>query len=98
VLFLIIPIILGIGYGLIFPAYNTLFMNLAPHNRRATASSTFMTSWDIGIGAGLILGGSLGDSEGGLSLAFGVGGLMILLSYVVFKVIAGPHFLRHKLR
>lgn len=98
VLFLIIPIILGTGYGLMFPAYNTLFMNLAPHNRRATASSTFMTSWDIGIGAGLILGGSLGDSEGGLALAFGVGGLLILLSYVVFKVVAGPHFIRHKLR
>jgi len=97
-LFLLIPIILGTGYGLIFPAYNTLFMNLAPNNRRATASSTFMTSWDIGIGAGLILGGSLGDSEGGLALAFGVGGLLILLSYVVFKVMAGPHFIRHKLR
>jgi len=97
-LFLIIPIVLGVGYGLMFPAYNTLFMNLAPHNRRATASSTFMTSWDLGIGAGLVLGGSLGDSEGGLALAFGVGGLLIVLSYVVFRVVAGPHFLRHKLR
>ncbi|MDX9746925.1 MAG: MFS transporter [Paludibacter sp.] len=97
-LFLLIPIILGTGYGLIFPAYNTLFMNLAPNNRRATASSTFMTSWDIGIGAGLILGGSLGDSEGGLALAFGVGGLLILLSYFIFRIVAGPHFLRHKLR
>ena len=98
VLFLIIPVILGVGYGLTFPAYNTLFMNLAPHNRRATASSTFMTSWDIGVGVGLILGGSLGDSEGGLALAFGVGGLFIVLSYVFFFYVAGPHFIKNKLR
>lgn len=98
VLFLIIPMILGVGYGFTFPAYNTLFMNLAPHNRRATASSTFMTSWDTGVGVGLIVGGALGDSEGGLALAFGVGGLLIVLSYAVFHFVAGPHFNQHKLR
>ncbi|MDD3194370.1 MAG: MFS transporter [Paludibacter sp.] len=98
VLFLTIPVILGLGYGLTFPAYNTLFMNLAPHNRRATASSTFMTSWDTGVGVGLVLGGRLGDSNGGLALAFGVGGIMIVLSYVVFHLAAGPHFKRNKLR
>lgn len=98
ILFLIIPLILGIGYGFMFPAYNTLFMNLAPHNRRATASSTFMTSWDIGVGVGLILGGALGDSEGGLALAFGVGGLLIVFSYAFFRYVAGPHYHQHKLR
>lgn len=97
-LFLIIPVVLGIGYGLTFPAYNTLFMNLAPHNRRATASSTFMTSWDTGVGIGLVLGGSLGDSQGGLSLAFGVGGVFIVVSYVLFHTMAGPHFKTNKLR
>lgn len=97
-LFLIIPLILGVGYGFMFPAYNTLFMNLAPHNRRATASSTFMTSWDIGVGVGLILGGALGDSEGGLALAFGVGGLLIVFSYAFFRYVAGPHYHQHKLR
>jgi MFS family permease len=97
-LFLIIPVVLGIGYGLTFPAYNTLFMNLAPHNRRATASSTFMTSWDTGVGIGLVLGGSLGDSQGGLSLAFGVGGVLIVVSYVLFHTMAGPHFKTNRLR
>lgn len=98
ILFLVIPLILGVGYGFMFPAYNTLFMNLAPHNRRATASSTFMTSWDIGVGVGLILGGALGDSEGGLALAFGVGGLLIVFSYAFFRYVAGPHYHQHKLR
>lgn len=97
-LFYVIPIVLGVGYGLTFPAYNTLFMNLAPNNRRATASSTFMTSWDIGVGIGLILGGNFADSEGGLPLAFVVGALLIAFSYLYFRISAGPHFIRHKLR
>jgi len=98
VLFFVIPVILGFGYGMTFPAYNTLFVNLAPNNRRATASSTFMTSWDIGVGLGLVLGGRLADSGGGLPLAFLMGSLMILFSYIYFLKSAGPHFLRNKLR
>jgi MFS family permease len=98
VLFFIIPVILGFGYGMTFPAYNTLFVNLAPNNRRATASSTFMTSWDLGVGLGLVLGGQFADSEGGLPLAFLIGSLMILFSYIYFHKSAGPHFLKNKLR
>ncbi|MEA4981963.1 MAG: MFS transporter [Paludibacter sp.] len=98
VLFFVIPVILGFGYGMTFPAYNTLFVNLAPNNRRATASSTFMTSWDLGVGLGLVLGGQFADSEGGLPLAFLMGALMILFSYIYFIKSAGPHFLKNKLR
>ena len=98
VLFFVIPMILGFGYGLTFPAYNTLFVNLATNNRRATASSTFMTSWDIGVGVGLVLGGRLADSTGGLPLAFLIGALLVLFSYIYFVKSAGPHFLKNKLR
>ncbi len=98
VLFLIIPMILGLGYGLTFPAYNTLFVNLAPNNRRATASSTFMTSWDLGVGLGLIIGGRIADSTGGLPLAYFLGSMMIVLSLGYFHFTAGPHFLKNKLR
>lgn len=97
ILFLIIPVILGVGYGFTFPAYNTLFVNLAPKHRRATASSTFMTSWDMGVGIGLILGGQIADSKGGLPLAYLIGALLIILSLVYFRIAAGPHFMKNKL-
>ena len=97
-LFYAIALLLGIGYGMLFPAYNTLFVNLAPNNRRATASSTYMTSWDIGIGIGLILGGHLADASGGFPLAFLVGALAVALSLMFFIRIAGPHFEKNKLR
>jgi MFS family permease len=97
-IFYSISLFIGLGYGLLFPAYNTLFVNLAPNNRRATASSTYMTSWDIGIGIGLILGGWLADSFGGLPLAYLVGAIATGLSYVIFTNSAGPHFTKYKLR
>ena len=98
ILFYFISLMLGVGYGLIFPAYNTLFVNLAPNNRRATASSTYMTSWDIGIGIGLIVGGILADGKGGMQFAFWAGSLAAIVSYFLFVRIAGPHFAKNKLR
>jgi len=97
-LFYFIAIVLGTGYGMIFPAYNTLFVNLAQNNRRATASSTYLTSWDLGVGTGLILGGILADSPRGLPLAYLVGAMASGISFLFFRRIAGPHFDRNKLR
>ena len=56
-----IALLLGIGFGTMFPAYNTLFVNLAPNNQRGTATSTYLTSWDVGIGAGMLLGGYIAE-------------------------------------
>ncbi|MFZ4581154.1 MAG: MFS transporter [Paludibacter sp.] len=98
IIFYIVSLLMGVGYGLIFPAYNTLFVNLAPNNRRATASSTYMTSWDIGIGIGLVSGGWLADSHGGLAMAYLAGGLIAGISLLFFAKMAGPHFDRNKLR
>ena len=49
----------GVAFGTMFPAFNTLFVNLAPNNQRGTATSTYLTSWDVGIGIGLMAGGSI---------------------------------------
>jgi MFS family permease len=96
-LFYTIAFFLGWGYGMLFPSYNTIFMDLAPNNRRAAASSTYMTTWDVGIGIGLVLGGRLADSGGGLPLAYMVGAFAISFSVMYFTRIAAPHFVRNKL-
>ncbi len=96
--FFTVPALLGVGYGMMFPAYNTLFVNLAPHNRRATASSTYLTSWDIGIGIGLVLGGRLAELAGGHWLAYFAGTISNSIALFIFIRYATPHFLRNKLR
>lgn len=97
VLFFGIAVLLGVGYGMIFPAYNTLFVDLAPNNRRATASSTYLTSWDLGIGIGLVFGGSM-SGWFGFPATYEVGMLLVLVSTLFFVRKAGPAFQRNKLR
>jgi MFS family permease len=97
VVFFIVPILLGLGYGMVFPSYNTLFVNLAPHNRRATASSTYLTSWDIGIGLGLLFGGSLADLSG-FPVTYFVGAVLVLISVLFFVWKTAPHYEQNKFR
>jgi MFS family permease len=97
VLFFGVAVLLGVGYGMIFPAYNTLFVDMASNNRRATASSTYLTSWDIGIGIGLVCGA--GFSNGfGFPVTYEIGMVLVLLSTIFFSWKAGPYFLANKLR
>lgn len=54
-------IILGLGNGHMFPAIQTMFINLAPNSKRGTANSSMLTSWDVGIGAGVVVGGIVAE-------------------------------------
>lgn len=54
-------IIIGLGNGHMYPAYQTMFVNLAPNTRRGTASSSILVAWDIGIGLGVLFGGILSE-------------------------------------
>ena len=86
----------GVAFGTMFPAFNTLFVNLAPNNQRGTATSTYLTSWDVGIGIGLMAGGSIAQELGGFTYLSGA--CLTVLSTFFFLFKAGPHFNRHKLR
>ena len=86
----------GYGYGTMFPAYNTLFINLAPNSRRATANATYLTGWDVGIGGGMLLGGYI--SEFDYSYCYMLGAVLIFLALMFFKYVVTPHFHKHKLR
>lgn len=86
----------GYGYGTMFPAYNTLFINLAPNSRRATANATYLTGWDVGIGSGMLLGGYI--SEYGYLYCYMIGAVLIFVALLFFKYIVTPHFHTHKLR
>lgn len=88
----------GVAFGTMFPAFNTLFVNLAPNSQRGTATSTYLTSWDVGIGIGLMIGGSIAQAFGGFDYAYLVGACLTLLSIGCFLIKAGPHYMRNKLR
>lgn len=93
--FFMVPALQGIGFGIMFPAYNSLYINLAPHNRRATATSTYLTSWDLGIGAGILLGGMLARAHG-FAAVYLCGGVLSLVSMLYFHRVVAPHYHRYK--
>lgn len=97
-LFLFIALLQGVAFGTMFPAFNTLFVNLAPNSQRGTATSTYLTSWDVGIGIGLLVGGSIAEAFGGFGHAYLFGGCLTVISTVFFLLKAGPYYNRHKLR
>ena len=79
------------------PAYNTLFVNLAPNNQRGTATSTYLTSWDVGIGAGMLLGGYIAEIAT-FKMAYLFGAALTVISLFYFRSKVAPHFHQHKLR
>ena len=97
IVFFVIALLLGIGFGTMFPAYNTLFVNLAPNSQRGTATSTYLTSWDVGIGIGMLCGGSIAEISS-FKFAYFFGATLTVVSMLYFKFKAGPHFLKNKVR
>lgn len=95
-LYFVSAFLIGYGFGTIFPAFNTLFINMAPNSRRATANATYLTGWDVGIGAGMLLGGTL--SVNGYSASFAFAAILVVLSLVYFMLFVSKHFERHRLR
>lgn len=89
--------IIGLGNGHMFPAFQTMFINLAPHNRRGTANSSVLSSWDAGVGLGVLLGGVLSEHLGyhwAFWVAFGVN----VAGLVLYFVRTRAHFEAEKLR
>jgi len=50
-------LLIGLGNGHLWPAFQNMTINVARNNRRGTANSTILISWDIGMGLGILLGG-----------------------------------------
>ncbi|MBR5542350.1 MAG: MFS transporter [Bacteroides sp.] len=95
--FFAISLFLGIGFGIMFPAYNTLFVNLAPNNQRGTATSTYLTSWDVGIGIGMVVGGYIAEIST-FKMAYMSGAILTVVSLLYFYGKVAPHFHRFRLR
>lgn len=90
-------IIIGLGNGHMYPAYQNMFVNLAPHNQRGTANSSILVSWDVGFGLGILLGGLVAENWG-YSPAFWVAWVVNLLGFLGFWTYVKGHYSRNKLR
>ena len=97
IIFFTVALLLGIGFGIMFPAYNTLFVNLAPNSQRGTATSTDLTSWDVGIGIGMLTGGYIAEVST-FDKAYLFGACLTIISMLYFNGKVAPHYHKNKLR
>lgn len=89
--------IIGLGNGHMYPAFQNMFINLAPHNQRGTANSSILTSWDAGVGLGILLGGLLAEHAGYHS-AFWAAGLANAFGVLFYFLVIRRHFETSRLR
>lgn len=88
-------LIIGLGNGHMFPAMQNMFISLAASSQRGTANSTLLTSWDIGIGLGVLFGGSFVEWFGYTS-AFWLAWVVNALGVSFFFAYARLHYQRNK--
>lgn len=90
-------VILGFGNGHMMPAIQNMFVNLAPNNRRGTANASMLTSWDLGVGLGVVIGGTVVEDYG-YHAAFWVAALMNVIGVIFFFTHVRNSFQRNRLR
>lgn len=89
-------LIIGMGNGHMFPAMQSMFINLAPNSKRGTANSTLLVSWDVGIGLGIIIGGAVAQYAS-YTAAFWNAFVVNAIGVAFFWLYVRSSYLRHKL-
>ena len=90
-------LLIGLGNGHMWPAFQNMMINMASHNERGTANSTILVSWDIGMGMGILLGGVVAEHFG-YSAAFWTVSLVNAVGVCLFFLRTRQFFLdrRHR--
>lgn len=57
-------LLIGLGNGHLWPAFQNMIIGIARKDERGTANSTILTSWDLGMGMGILLGGIVAEHFG----------------------------------
>ena len=94
--FCISGLFIGVGFGMMFPALQTLYINLAENNRRGTANSTYLVGFDLGLALGMLIGGVISGYS--FELLFILSSVLCFLSVIVYWFVSRPLFERKRLR
>lgn len=90
-------LIIGLGNGHMWPAFQNMFINLATNNQRGTANSSLLVSWDVGIGIGIMVGGFLAEYFGYHS-AFWCAWIINIIGVAGFFLYVRRSYQKNKLR
>lgn len=75
--------LLGVGYGILQPLFQSFVTGTTPAPKRGTANATYLLSYDIGIGIGSFVMGMFQENIG-LSTGFAVTAIAYLIGGVIY--------------
>lgn len=90
-------LLIGLGNGHMWPASQNMIIAMAQNNQRGTANSTILTSWDLGMGLGVLLGGAIVEYAD-YSTAFWWIAVMHVLGALFFFLITRRQFHKGKIQ
>ncbi len=82
-------ILIGFGFGIFIPTFQTMKLNMADRGHRGAVNSTFFTAFDIGVGTGMFFGGKI-YAYLNLNWAFGAGATESAGDRVLLPHFPGP--------
>ena len=89
-------ILIGLGNGHMWPAFQNMMISMAYHNERGTANSTILISWDIGMGLGILAGGAIAEHLG-YTTAFWTVAVMNATGVLLYFLKTRDFFLKGKI-
>ncbi|GAA0327352.1 MFS transporter [Bacillus carboniphilus] len=89
-LFLLAAGFIGLGWGTVFPSFQTIAIQEAPPAKRGVATATFLSIFDVGIGFGSFIVGVIGGQIGFSSLYF-YGSFFILAGILLYYFLHGSN-------
>ncbi len=89
-------LLIGLGNGHMWPAFQNMTINVASNNQRGTANSTILISWDIGMGLGILLGGIIAEHLG-YNAAFWTVAIVNMAGVLLFFLRTRAFFLERNL-
>ncbi len=89
-------LLIGLGNGHMWPAFQNMTISVAPNNQRGTANSTILVSWDVGMGLGILVGGVISELAG-YSAAFWTVAAVNAAGVALFFLRTRRFFLRRNL-
>jgi putative sugar transporter len=92
----IVPILIGLGVGLIGSRFLLFFIKMSDHCQRGTSQSTFLLAWETGIGIGLVFSYGLFHLEQPLVLWVCLG--ILAASLILYDTFIHSWYIKHKHR
>ena len=89
-------LLIGLGNGHMWPAFQNMMISMAHHNERGTANSTILISWDIGMGLGVLAGGAIAEHFG-YSAAFWTVALVNAIGVILYFLKTQTFFLTRRI-